>query len=136
METEIPEMVRRAGADPVSFHSSRMRMRQVSPEELRAMDAQAVRCIDELADAHVHAIAYACLVAVMVQGPGAHRVVEGRVQGPLAADGSDAPVISSAGALISTLGRLNADRVALVAPYLKPLTQTVAEYIEAEGIAV
>jgi len=135
MEIEIPAMLRRSAvADRLSFHASRMAMRQVSAEELREMDAQSVRCSGELADARIDVLAYACLVAVMVQGPGAHRRIEQRLGKVLADRGSRAPVISSAGALVETLNRLNAKKIAVVAPYMPPLTQAVIDYLTAEGI--
>jgi maleate isomerase len=135
MEIEIPAMLRRSPqSDRFSFHASRMAMRQVSAEELREMDAQSLRCASELSDARVEVIAYACLVAVMVQGPGAHRRIESRLTELLRGRGNQAPVISSAGALIETLTRLNAKKIAVVAPYMPPLTQAVIDYIEAEGV--
>ena len=54
-------------------------MTAVTPAALAAMDAKAERCAAELADAQVDVLAYACLVAVMVQGPGAHRATERRL---------------------------------------------------------
>ncbi len=136
MEIEIPAMLRRsAAADRLSFHASRMAMRQVSAEELREMDAQSVRCGYELADARIDVLAYACLVAVMVQGPGAHRRIEERLGKVLEDRGSHAPVISSAGALVETLNRLHAKKIAVVAPYMPPLTQAVITYLEAEGFS-
>jgi len=56
METELPEMLQRhADQDShrFTFHSSRMRMKKVSPEELQAMNAQADRCAEEISDAGV-----------------------------------------------------------------------------------
>jgi maleate isomerase len=135
MEIEIPGMLRRSpAAERFSFHASRMAMRQVSAEELKEMNAQSLRCANELADARVDVVAYACLVAVMVQGPGAHRRIEERLTQVLRERSCGAPVISSAGALIETLNRLNAGKIALVAPYMPPLTQAVIDYIDAEGI--
>ncbi|MFD0891623.1 Asp/Glu racemase, partial [Streptosporangium algeriense] len=68
METEIPELLRRRTAlDPgevFTVHGSRMRMRRVTAEELRRMDAEADRCVTELADARCDVYAYACLVAI------------------------------------------------------------------------
>jgi maleate isomerase len=45
-------------------------------------------------------------------------------------------VVTSAGALVDGLKRLRATRVAMVSPYLKPLTALVCDYIQAEGIEV
>ena len=72
VETEVPALLARHADARFSFHSSRMRMHKVSPEELRAMNDQRERCVDELADAGVDALLYACLVALMAQGPGEH----------------------------------------------------------------
>ena len=44
--------------------------------------------------------------------------------------------MTSAGALVDGLRTLKARKIAMVAPYMKPLTRLVAEYIEAEGIEV
>jgi maleate isomerase len=71
----------------------------------------------------------------MVQGPGAHKRIEERLRSTLRDQGSTAPVISSAGALVETLKLLEARRIALIAPYMPPLTRAVIDYLEAEGIA-
>jgi maleate isomerase len=47
-----------------------------------------------------------------------------------------APVITSAGALVDAIKVLGAKRIALVAPYMRPLTELVVDYIEHEGIEV
>jgi maleate isomerase len=51
-------------------------------------------------------------------------------------EGAAAPVVSSAGALIEALRELGALRIAMVAPYLKPLTRLVVDYIEDAGVEV
>lgn len=56
METEVPAMLRaREGLYPerFTFHSSRMRMHPVTPEELAAMNREGLCCAVELADARV-----------------------------------------------------------------------------------
>ena len=139
MERELPTMfARREAAAPerFSFHASRVRMRTVTPEALAAMNAQAARATQELADASVDVLVYACLVALMAEGPGAHRQAEQRLGAILAAEGNHAPVVSSAGALVDTLQLLGARKVAVVAPYLPALTQRVCDYIAAEGVVV
>jgi maleate isomerase len=77
-----------------------------------------------------------CLVAIMASGRGEHRNAELAVAEQLSTGGSEAKVLSSAGALLRALHDLRARRVALVMPYMKPLAETVVDYIEAEGFAV
>ena len=139
METEIPAMFRaRESIEPerFTFHSSRMRMQKVTKEELEAMDKDSDRCAAELADARVDIAGYACLVAIMSMGKGYHRQSEARLHQVTAREGSGVPVVTSAGALVDGLKTLRAKKIALVAPYLKPLTRLVTDYIEAEGIEV
>jgi maleate isomerase len=139
METEIPALLRSREAvapERFTFHSSRMRMKKVTKEELAAMDADSDRCAAELADADVDVLGYACLVAIMSMGKGYHCVSERRLHEVTQREGHPAPVVTSAGALVDGLKTLGAKRIAMVAPYMKPLTEMVADYIRAEGIEV
>ena len=139
METELPAMFRAREAvapERFTFHSSRMRMKNVTKEELMAMDADSDRCAAELADARVDVLGYACLVAIMSMGKGYHRQSERRLHEVTVREGGPTPVVTSAGALVEGLKTLKARKIAMIAPYMKPLTQLVAEYLEAEGIEV
>ena len=140
METELPEMFRRhtaaRPANTFAFHSSRMRMQHVTAEALLAMDRDSDRCAVELNDAEVDVMAYACLVAIMSQGPGTHKVAEQRLANTVRSEGGLAPVVSSAGALVRSLHLIGAKRVSIITPYMKPLTAAVVNYIEDEGISV
>lgn len=139
METEIPAMLRaREQTEPerFTFHSSRMRMRAVTKDELASMDDESDRCTAELADAAVDVLGYACLVAIMARGNGYHRESQQRLTAKAEENGCTAPVVSSAGALIEGLRVLDAKKVALIAPYTPALTQQVVEYIQTEGFDV
>ncbi len=139
METEIPAMLRareQALPERFTFHSSRMRMKQVTKEELAAMDRDSDRCALELSDARMDVMGYACLVAIMSMGAGYHRESQRRLGEVAAANGAPAPVTTSAGALVEGLQAIGARRVAIIAPYMKPLTRVVIDYIQAEGIEV
>jgi maleate isomerase len=139
METEIPAMLtarQQIRPERFTFHSSRMRMKKVVKEELAAMDAQSDRCALELSDARVDVLGYACLVAIMAMGHGYHRVSEQRLTAHTRENGGDAPVITSAGALVDGLKVLGAKRILVVAPYMLPLTELVVDYIRNEGFEV
>lgn len=140
METEIPAMLRareEVRPERFTFHSSRMRMQHVTPEQLASMDADSLRCAAELADARVDVMAYACLVAIMSQGFGYHCESEPKLARIAKEEsGVDIPVLSSAGALTEGLAHLGVKNIAVVTPYMKPLTATVCEYIEHQGFEV
>jgi maleate isomerase len=140
METEIPAMLtaRHAirPAERFSFHSSRMRMKTVAKEELAAMDGESDRCALELSDGRMDVIGYACLVAIMSMGHGYHIESQRRLRARTAENGAEAPVVTSAGALVTGLRAMQAKRIVIVTPYMKPLTKLVADYIAAEGFEV
>ena len=139
METEIPKMLRAREAiapERFTFHSSRMRMHKVTKEELVAMNKEGLRCAAELADARVDVMSTACLVAIMAMGPGYHRETEAQLTAVARENRCDAPVMTSAGALVDGLKALGAKRIALLAPYMRPLTDLVVKYIESEEIEV
>lgn len=139
METEIPAMLNARQTirpEKFTFHSSRMRMKKVVKEELAAMDAESDRCAVELSDAQVDVLGYACLVAIMAMGHGYHRQSEKRLTAHTAENGANAPVVTSAGALIDALKVIGARKIVVVAPYMKPLTELVVDYIRHEGFEV
>jgi maleate isomerase len=139
METEIPAMMRareRVLPERFTFHSSRMRMQTVTRAQLASMDAESDRCAAELADAKVDVLGYACLVAIMSMGKGYHCQSQKRLEAVTAREGHPIPVVTSAGALVDGLKALRATTIAMVSPYLAPLTEMCAEYIVAEGVDV
>lgn len=119
-----------------TFHSSRMRMHKVTKEELEAMNKEGLRCAAELADARVDVMSTACLVAIMAAGLGRHRQTERELTEVARANHCESPVVTSAGALIEGLKIMGARRISLMAPYVRPLTDLVVQYIEHEGIEV
>ncbi|WP_273368990.1 Asp/Glu racemase [Alicyclobacillus herbarius] len=140
METEIPAMLWRRmveiPGETFTFHSSRMRMQHVNPDELKKMDVDSDRCALELSDADCDVLAYACLVAIMCQGNQYHKESEQRLRQTTAENNHLTPVISSAGALVRSLHEMGAKRISIITPYMKPLTKRVTDYIEETGIEV
>jgi len=139
METEIPAMLRARETilpERFTFHSSRMRMKKVTKEELAAMDGESDRCALELSDARMDVIGYACLVAIMSMGKGYHCTSQSRLHQVTVENEAPCPIVTSAGALVDALAVMKAKKIALVAPYMKPLTKMVVEYIEHQGVEV
>lgn len=139
METELPELFRRREAvapERFTFHSARTRMTEVTPAALAAMNADGARCAAELADAGCDALAYACLVAVMAEGPGAHLRAERTLADAAGSAGTGAPVVTSAGALVDGVRLLGARRVAMIAPYAPALTARVVDYLADHAVQV
>ena len=73
METEIPAMLHARGRiapEQFTFHSSRMRMARVTPEELAKMNKEGIRCAAELSDARVDVGAISIRAAENEKGAG------------------------------------------------------------------
>jgi len=139
METEIPALFRAREAvapERFTFHSSRMRMKKVTQEELAAMDANSLKCALELSDARVDIMGYACLVAIMSMGRGYHCVSELNLYEETVKNDAPAPVVTSAGALVKGLQALGAKKLALIMPYMKPLAEKVVDYLEHQGFEI
>jgi maleate isomerase len=133
METEVPELLRRqaaASAHRFATHSARLRLKQVTPEALAAMNEQAGDAADALADAECDALMYACLVALMAGG-------RSRIEATERSLATRAPaVVTAAGALAATLQGIGAQRIAMIAPYVQSLTARVALTLGQYGIEV
>jgi maleate isomerase len=127
METEFHRMVPHG----ITLHSARMRMQQVTPEELRGMDEDSVRAAEEVADAKVSAIAYGCTIAIMSREVGYDEVVRERLERAVRI-----PVIISATAVIEALRVLGIQRIALATPYLDALAATEAEFMRKYGFEI
>lgn len=139
METEIPAIFRTRETifdERFTFHSSRMRMKKVTKEELEAMDAMSLKCALELSDAQVDVMGYACLVAIMSMGRGYHCVSEVNLHQETIANNFPTPIVTSAGALINGLRVLGAKQISIITPYMRALTDKVVDYIEDQGIKV
>lgn len=141
IETEVPDMLRRRAAETgeaFTFHSSRAVLHSVDSGSLDRMVGQVDRCASELADARVDAIVYACLIALMARGPGAHEGAEQQLgEAARRAGGDYDPVISSsAGALVRSLESHGLRKVAILTPYVEALTDHVVAYLTAAGIIV
>ncbi len=139
METEIPAIFRARETvlpEKFTFHSSRMRMKKVTKEELEAMDAMSLKCAQELSDAHVDVMGYACLVAIMSMGRGYHCVSEVNLHQETVANQFPTPIVTSAGALINGLKVMGAKNIAIITPYMRPLTDMVVDYIQHQGFNV
>lgn len=138
METEVPTLLRRreqARPERFTFHSARVRMLKVEKSELAAMNAQGAAAAGSLADADCDVIAYACLVAAMVDDRG-REAIEADLRTAATTADRQIPVLSSAGALIEAIQHLGAKTVAVVAPYKPELTAVVVEKFGEAGIGV
>lgn len=139
METEIPELMRRQSSRSgvaFTFHASRLRLLQVTPDALQAMNARATDAVDALCDAQVDCMMYACLVAAMYGGRQSVVETTSRLSSQALSNGNWGPVFTSASALVGALKAMDVQRAAMITPYKKELTRKVANTLGEYGIDV
>lgn len=139
METEIPQLVNRHRQNQpraFTFHSARVRLRQVTAQALQSMNEAAGEAVDTLCDARVDSIMYACLVAAMYGGRSNVEATTERLTHQAQGNGLHPTIITSAGALVTALTALNAKKVSLIAPYKPELTATVVATLQEYGLTV
>ncbi len=127
METEFNRIIPK----DYTVHSARMRMRNVTSEELKRMDQDSLKAAVELSDAKVDAIGYGCTIAIMSREAGYDEVVRRRIE-----DKVKIPTIISATAVLAALRALRMRRVAIATPYVEELTKAEVDFVKKYGFEV
>lgn len=127
MEVEFNKLAR----SDFTIHSARMRMKEVTTDELERMDQDSLRAAEELSDAKVAALAYGCTIAIMSRGIGYDEVARSRIESRV-----NIPTIISAAAVISALRSMKISRVALATPYLDSLAEKEIAFMESCGLEI
>lgn len=117
--------------DGYTVHSARMRMRNVTAEELKKMDEDSLKAAVELSDAKVSAIGYGCTIAIMSREVGYDEIVRRRIEGEVGI-----PTIISATAVLAALQALGARKVVIATPYVEDLTMAEVDFVKKYGFEV
>ncbi len=139
MEIEIASMLRARETilpERFSCHSSRIRMRNINIAELKAMNQTIKQGVRALLDADIDIIAFACLVAIMAEGHGAHHHLTETYNKYIQSQQSAITFNTSAGALLNALKILQANNIVLIAPYGDDLTKVLIDYLTHENFNV
>ena len=115
----------------VSLHTGRLSFRAIDPETM-------VRCVQELetesrklADAEVGVIVLAATAPTVAKGKGYDRELIRRME-----DASGKPATTAATAFVDALTRLNANKIAIGAPWSKTMDKPMVAFMEANGFTV
>ena len=129
--TTMEEEFRRLMPHGVSLHVARMKLVNVTVEELFEMEKHALSAASDLADANVNVIVYGCTSGSLIGGYGYDRKIAERIEGKL-----QIPVVTTAGAVIKALKKLGVKKVALATPYIDEVNAKEREFLEANGFKV
>lgn len=139
MEIEIPSMLRAREEilpEKFSFHSMRIKMNDVTPEGLREMYGLIDGILPHLLDADVDIVMEACLVAAMQDTLDKRHGRKSGLRTQNQEINKIVPFLTSADALTHALEIIDADRIALIAPYIDEVMAIVLENIGSAGIEI
>jgi len=115
----------------VSVHASRVRSFGVTPEGMEKMLTQVDRAADELVDAAVDVIVFACTSGSFTQAPDHGD----RLQQALS-DRLGIPVVSTTSAVIAACRKLGMSRLLLASPYTEAVNRQEAVFLAHYGLDV
>lgn len=127
MEPEFWQMAPKG----VSIHTARMRLSNVTVDELIQMEKNAVAAAKLLATASVDLLVYGCTTGSLIKGPGYDREISEKLTRETGISS-----IATATAVLKALETLGAEKVALVTPYTKEVTWKEIEFLEKQGYMV
>jgi len=130
--TMEPEIVALCPAlKPLAVARVKRPPRTLLREDLPAYGEATLAAIAPFADRQFDLVIYGCTAAGFLGGPvGNAEVVE------KLSERTQAPVISTAGAMVDALRSDNVRRAAVVTPYLQPVNDGLRAYLETSGIGV
>lgn len=127
VEDEFPTVV----PPQVGFHVARIPLTAVTADALDTMSDHAVQAATALSHADVDVVAYACTTGSLLHGPGFDVQLETKLS-----EAADAPAVATARSVVRALAAINADRIAVVTPYVEDLNDRERDYLAAAGLTV
>lgn len=125
-----PEFQRMA-PEGVTTLASRVRLKDVTPDSLRAMQDDTERAAADVADARVGVIAFACTSGSFVGGPDYDRTLISLIE-----ETTGVPATTTTSAVLRALRLMNVRRLAMATPYTDEVTALEADFLENNGFEV
>ena len=114
-----------------AVYATRMRNSRSDADDMAQMCAHVDRGVDELLSANVDVIAFACTAGSFFEGTDGEETLRERLRG-----GSRIEAVTTAGAVAGALRALDAQRVAMVTPYIPELNDLEVKFLEGWGFDV
>ena len=127
MESEFWRML----PEGFSVHTSRLRLREVTVEELGLMEKRVEDAALQLADAEIDVIGYGCTSGSLFKGLGHDKSIEKRIERV-----AGVPAIATAGAVVSALRTLNVEKVCVATPYTDEINILEEKFLSVSGFRV
>ena len=127
MESEFWKML----PEGFSVHTSRLRLREVTVEELGLMEKRVEDAALQLADAEIDVVGYGCTSGSLFKGLGHEKSIEKRIE-----RAAGVPAIATAGAVVSALKTLNMKEVCVATPYADEISNLEEKFLSLSGFRV
>lgn len=114
-----------------TVHTARVRLREITVDDLEEMEKMAMEASMLLADARVDVIVYGCTSGSFFRGKGRDREIEEKIT-----EITGIPAVATAKAVVESLGELHLDRVCVVTPYTEEINRLEKEFLEQNKIDV
>lgn len=119
------------GLSGISFHATRVMLRETTPEGLRAMNVGVEAAAELIASVTPDVVAFACTSGTFIDGDAGlarQTAAIGRVVG--------CEVVATSRCIIEAFAHLGLSRIALATPYLDVINQAEQAFFAANGLTV
>ena len=127
MEPEFYKMA----PEGVSIHTARMRISEVTKEELKKMAEDSPRAAEDLATADVDVIVYGCTSGSFIGGIEWEREIVKKIE-----EKTGILTITTSKAVIDALQHLKLKKIIVVTPYIDELNELEKKFLEMNGVKV
>ncbi|MEA1963763.1 MAG: aspartate/glutamate racemase family protein [Candidatus Aerophobetes bacterium] len=114
-----------------SIHTARMRLKEVTADDLAKMEEEAVKESLKLADAGVEVIGYGCTSGSLLKGTGHDKVIEEEIK-----KFSGVPAVTTATAVIDALKALKVKKIAVATPYIDEINRLEKKFLLENGFQI
>ncbi|OZI26296.1 hypothetical protein CAL26_02890 [Bordetella genomosp. 9] len=121
----------RLGLPGLTFHATRVMLRETTPEGLRAMNAGVAQAAELIASVTPDVVAYACTSGSFIDGEAA---LASQLESLEAIAGC--PVVATSRCIVESLQALGIERVALATPYLDSVNEAELAFLQSHGFDV
>lgn len=115
----------------VTLHTTRLRMRMATYDELMRLADTVEESASLLADAHVDVIAFNCTLGSLIRGLGYDGEIVERIR-----SATGIPATTTTTAIMEALSVLGIEKLVLVSPYTDQMNAIEAGFLEAQGFTV
>lgn len=114
-----------------TIHTSRIRLQEITIDELEAMENQLLEGVNRLADAEVNVIGYGCTSGSLFKGKDHDREIEEKMTTE-----TEIPTVATARAVIEAIQYLNINRACVATPYIEEINKLEKYFLEQNDIEV